>query len=82
MQVAQLSLPARYSAGTHFKTAYGAAHHAADQVASLTDDNGCLRTDASHDQVRAFVNSLSRALSAARELDNLLAGNQPPRRGE
>lgn len=82
MQIAQLNLPARYSAGTHFKTAYSAAHLAADRIAGMTDDNGCLRLDVSHEDVRGAVNNLSAALCAARDLDNLLAGNPPPKRGE
>jgi hypothetical protein len=82
MEISQLTLPARYAAGTHFKTAYGAAHAAADSLHKLADFDGRIRTDAGKDEVRRVMTSLSEALCAARELDNLLAGNQPPRRGE
>jgi hypothetical protein len=82
MEVAQLSLPAHYAAGTHFKTAYGAAHYAAEELARLATQDGTLLPATNRDNTRSLVRSLQEALCAAREMDNLLAGNQPPRRGE
>lgn len=81
MQLAQLNLPARMTARDHFATVYAAAHTAADRITKFTDDLGQPRPDLDHEAMRRIVNNLSQALCAARELDNLLAGNQPPKRG-
>jgi len=82
MEVAQLNLPARYSAGTHFKAAYGAAHTAAERLEALSDPNGQLQLTANREQTRALVKLCREQLCAAQALDNLLAGSQPPKRGE
>jgi hypothetical protein len=82
MEVAQLELPARYAAGTHFKVAYGAAHYAGDQLNKMTTGDGPLRQDVTREDSKLLVRTLSEALCAARAMDNLLAGNLPPRRGE
>jgi hypothetical protein len=82
MEVAQLNLPARYAAGTHFKTACGAAHYAAEELVKMATADGTLAPATNRDGTRSLLRSLQEALCAARELDNLLAGNQPPRRGD
>jgi hypothetical protein len=82
MEVSELSLPACYAASTHFKTVYGSTHFAADQLEKLATSEGRLRQTVSRDETRALVVLLQESLCAAREMDNLLAGNQPPRRGE
>lgn len=82
MTIQELNLPARYAAGLHFRTAYSAAHVAADRLERMADDNGRLRDDAGTEQTKETIRLLTEALCAARELDNLLAGNPPPKRGE
>lgn len=82
MQVAELNLPARFAAATHFSKAYGAAHTAADKLTRITTDDGKLKPDTTREDSRAVVKSLQEALCAARALDNILAGNPPPRRGD
>ena len=82
MQVIELNLPARYAAGTHFRTCYGAAHYAADNLGRLIDAEGRIKPETSREDTRRLVTLLTESLCAARALDNLLAGNPPPRRGE
>lgn len=82
MKITQLAPPARYALGTHFKAGYQAAHFAADQLAKMADANGTLQPTVQREQSQKLVRTLQEALCAARELDNILAGNPPPRRGE
>ena len=82
MQVAELNLPARFAAATHFSKAYGAAHTAADKLTRITTDDGKLKQDTTRADVKIVVQALQESLSAARALDNLLAGNQPPKIGD
>ena len=82
MQVQQLNLQSKIHAGQHFRDAYGAAHHAADVLARQADDDGRVKPDMDLETSKRLVSSLTTALCAARALESLLAGNQPPRRGE
>lgn len=82
MEIAQLNLPARYTAQTHFKTCYAAAQFAADQLAKLADDEGRVREQMGVEDTKKLLRLLTEAGCAARALDNLLAGNPAPRRGE
>lgn len=82
MSVLELNLPARFAAGTQFKKVYGATHFAADQLQHLATEDGRLKDNAGSTDTKMLLVSLQEALCAARELDNILAGNPLPRRGE
>jgi hypothetical protein len=75
-------MPAKYSAVTHFKAVYCAAHMATERLTKLADDSGALRPRVNADDTKKLLRELQEATCAARALDNLLAGNPPPRRGE
>ena len=82
MEIAQLNLPARYTAQTHFKTCYAAAQFAADELTKLADEGGRVRAQVSTDDTQKLLRLLREANSAATALNSLLAGNPAPKRGE
>ncbi|HSV73194.1 MAG TPA: hypothetical protein VLH79_05490 [Chthonomonadales bacterium] len=82
MTPAELPLPRRLVAGDHFHAACEATHHAADILQRGCNMSGRMRADLPRADTQRLVDSLTQALCAARALDNLLAGNPPPKRGE
>lgn len=82
MEVSELNLPAKFAAKEHFNKCYGAAHTAADNLTRITTPDGKLHENASRENSRGIVKALSEALCAARALDNILAGNPPPKNGD
>lgn len=81
MTIGQLNLPARYAAGEHFKKSYGAAHFATDRLDRMTDAEGRIKPGTNHEDTKQLCKVLSESLCAARALDNILAGNPPPKIG-
>ena len=82
MQVIELNLPARFAACDKFKRCYGTAHHAGDLLQRMTTEDGRLRDNVDSADTKLVLSALTEAVCAARELDNILADNPPPRRGE
>lgn len=82
MKVEQLSKPVLAVAVAHFKPIYAQTHRAADCIDEHVHGGICVPDDFGPVDSKEVVRLLTEALCAARALDNLLAGNPAPRRGE
>ncbi len=82
MPEAEINLPVRIAASPHFRKCYGLAHLATEKLARISTEEGALKKDVTREDSRSLVKSLTEALCAAREFDNILGGVPTPKRGE
>ena len=78
MNIGELNLPARWATVPHFKTTYAQTNRAADLLAKHAPD----AAEFSCADAKELCRLLSEALCAARAVDNILAGNPVPKRGD
>lgn len=82
MTIEQLPKAAIGPAVDRFKKAYAQAHRAAEQLSEHVHGGVCVPDEFGSDDAKEVVRLLTEALCSARALDNLLAGNPPPKKGE